>query len=140
MNEIKNDDVPVAAGPRKKAPAFYVGETVGRYPTMPVDVERHPNGACPSPRNKIMRRIIRKALLDSHRGISKGLKLVRDMRMQAREVARKAGRSNRWAERLLQKELAIHQPAYVPETKAERRRARNVDDAIANVVSKGRQA
>jgi hypothetical protein len=137
MNEIKNDDAPIS-GPRRKAPAYYVGETVGRWRAMHPDVERLPNGAVPSKRNKAARRLIRKALLNSHRPIERGIRLVRDMRAQALEVARAEKKSTRWGLRLLAKELAIHQPAYVPETKAARRAAKYVDDAITAVLNIGK--
>jgi hypothetical protein len=61
------------------------------------------------------------------------------MRVQALEVAKDEGKSTRWGLRLLEKELAIHQPAYVPGTRAERKLNKGmVNDAIAKVVSIGR--
>ncbi len=49
--------------------------------------------------------------------------LARDMQAQAREVAKEEGKSTRWARRLYEKELTIHQPKYVP-TKKEMRKMR----------------
>jgi hypothetical protein len=71
------------------------------------------------------------------------------MQDQARELARTEKKSTRWARRLYDKELAIHQPVYAPshkELRAIRTAARKaqregraagvVDDAISQLVDK----
>ncbi len=102
-----------AYGPRTQSPAYYVGESLGNKQILKPDVQRHGNGAAAGIRDKGARRIIRRAFGERLRNIAGGLKLVRDMRMQAREVAHATGRSRNavrhLAKRLLAKELALHQ-------------------------------
>ena len=106
-------------GPLRRAPAFYAGETYGRYIVQYQDVERYPNGALPSKRNKLARRIIRGALKNSFSRTTKPLRLAQGMRAQAYDATReeKGSKRGRAARRLLAAELAIHQPVYVPSQK-----------------------
>lgn len=169
----------VKLGPRRRAPVYYIGETYARgrgrkgsraprsmqYP----DVERNANGSLPGIRNKAARRIIRNAFGRKLSRISKGLDAARAMKMQAREIASESrvekiddhhngNRSTRfastsgdtrWARRLFDKELAIHQPVYAPgkkELRAMRTKARalkrrqmkgaSVNDAIGDLVDR----
>lgn len=105
-------------GPARKAPEFYAGETYGPNTIQYPDVERYPNGALPSKRNKFARRIIRSAFKARFSSLTKPLRLARGLRAQAYEVAKddqpKTAKRGRWARRLLAKELAIHQPVYAP--------------------------
>lgn len=138
-----------APAPRRRAPEFYAGETFGRqkaktpsgrtvrvprsvqYP----DVERHANGAVPSKRNKLMRRMIRKALKKRFSKVEQARKLPQAMLEQARVIAEENGRGSRFARRLYEKELAIHQPVFVPERAEDRRDNRDEQkDAIAQLV------
>lgn len=131
-------------GPRRKAPMFYAGETWGRHHVQYPDVERYPNGALPSKRNKFARRLIRGALKRQFSSVEKALRLPRAMKAQALEVARDSGKSTRWARRLFDNELAIHQPVYVPSQKelrairTEKRRLKRQGkvDAITALVEK----
>lgn len=129
-------------GPRRRAPAYYAGEHVGKYRMQYPDVVRHRNGTLPGLRNKLARRLIRKVFkaraVKSVRSprVNEGLVRVREMRRQARDLAsdrttkiedhhngnrsaRFASTSGdtRWAQRLFEKELAIHQPVYCPDKK-----------------------
>ena len=142
---------PVALGPLRRAPRFYAGETyAGRQINYP-DVERYPNSYAPalrgktaSVRNKHMRRLIRGALKRKFSKVEQALKLPRAMQEQAREIARVEGKSNRWARRLFDKELAIHQAVYVPSQKETRlirtvkraRKRRGGVDAIEALVDR----
>lgn len=101
-------------GPRRAAPMFYAGESYNEHDVQYPDVERYPNGALPSKRVKPMRRIIRAALKKTFSRLTKSLRLAQGLKAQAYEVARDEKRSGRYARRLLAKELAIHQTAYVP--------------------------
>jgi hypothetical protein len=135
-------------GPRRKAPMFYAGETYGRRKMLYPDVERHSNGATSSTRNKAARRLIRKAFKQHHSRVEKGIKLVRAMKAQAVEVIgdehydRSKTAQARMARRLLAQELAIHQPAYVPENLRALRTARRKlkrhgkQDAISQLVER----
>lgn len=144
----------VKAGPRRRAPQWYAGETYGKrrmgrtwpktrgrsiqYP----DVERYANGVVPATRNKHMRRLIRGALKRKFSRVESGLKLPRAMLEQARLIAKEQGKSARWARRLFKKELAIHQPVYVPSQKELRalrtakRKLKRKQDAISQLVDK----
>lgn len=135
------------AGPRRKAPAFYAGETYGRNRVQYPDVERWPNGALPSKRDKLARRVIRGALKRTFSSLTKSLKLAQGLRAQAYEAARdeqpKGAKRGRRARRLLAKELAIHQIVYVPadlraERTAKRKRIRAglAGDAISALVDR----
>lgn len=130
------------SGPRRRAPMFYAGETYGRRRVQYPDVERYANGVLPSKRNKIMRRLIRSALKRKFSTVETALKLPRAMLEQARLIAKENGKSSRWARALFAKELAIHQPAYVPADlraeRAERRRLKRAGkkDAIAQLVDR----
>jgi hypothetical protein len=132
------------AGPMRRAPQFYAGETYGRHDIQHKDVERHPNGAVVGIRNKHMRRLIRRSL-----------KLARAMQAQAREIIadqhpKKSRHAKaRLAKRLYEMELAIHTPRPNAPTRAERRAQASllkknpiseiVDmDAISQVVDSGR--
>lgn len=139
------DDVP--HGPRRKAPTYYAGETYGRTVIQYPDVERHPNGALPSRRDKPARRIIRAALKRRLSSLTKSLRLAQGLRAQAYEAARddqpKGAKRGRWARRLLEKELAIHSPVYVPADlramrteKRKRVRAGLAGDAISELVDR----
>lgn len=139
----------VAQGPRRRAPAFYAGETFGRHIINYPDTERYPNGALPSTRNKIMRRIIRGALKRRFSKVEQGLKLPRAMQAQARELAaeqikgaEKRAARGRWARRLFTRELAIHQARPGEATRKQRRayakllKKHGQKDAIAQLVDK----
>lgn len=137
-----NDSTPVL-GPRRKAPAFYAGETYGRRIVQYPDVERHPNGALPSRRDKPARRLIRGALKKRFSSLTKSLRLAQGLKAQAYEAARDSDRSGRWARRLLARELTIHQTVYVPadlraERTAKRKRLRAglTGDAISELVDR----
>jgi hypothetical protein len=145
---MSTEEAPVY-GPQRKAPHYYIGEHVGKYRTVRLDVERNKNGSLGGIRNKAARRIIRAAFKDSHSSFTKGLKLARAMQDQARELARTEKKSTRWARRLYDKELSIHQPVYAPshkELRAMRTAARKakrkglsngvVNDAISQLVDK----
>lgn len=132
-------------GPRRPAPMFYAGEAYGPRGVQYPDVERHPNGALPAIRNKHMRRVIRRALKAKFSSLTKPLRLAQGLLAQAYEVARDEKKSGRWARRLLAKELAIHQAAYVPshdelrkQRTAKRARLRKglAGDAISALVDK----
>lgn len=138
------EERPPVAGPRRRAPKFYVGETYGRHKINYPDVERYPNGAVPGVRNKHMRRIIRGALKRSFSSVEKARKLPQAMLEQARLIAKENGKSSRFARRLYAQELAIHQTVYAP-TKPELRamRAKNrklkregKKDAISQLVDR----
>ncbi len=117
------------SGPRRRAPAFYAGETYGRHIIQFPDVARHANGAVASKRDKQARRLIRGALKRRFSRVESAMKLPRAMQAQAREIIRDApatriddttgrtlriGKSPRAAHRLFASELAIHEPVYVP--------------------------
>ena len=110
-----------ALGPLRRAPAFYAGETYGRHIVQYQDVERYPNGAPPSKRDKLARRIIRSALKRSFSRLTKSTRLAQGLRAQAYEASRDEqppdAQRGRWARRLLAKELAIHQVVYAPSQK-----------------------
>jgi hypothetical protein len=153
-------------GPKRKAPDVYIGETIGgrmrggvlkggtrqifggRRTTFP-DTERNANGSLKGVRNKISRRVIRKAFLRSHSTVEIKIANARALNAQAAEVARDNKKSTRWARRLVVKELAIHQPVYAPdhkELRAMRTAARKakrkgfssgvINDAISAVVDR----
>lgn len=133
------------AGPARNAPMFYAGESFGGRLVQYPDVERYPNGGLPAKRDKRMRRVIRRALKARFSSITKPLRLAQGLRAQAYEVARDEKKSGRFARRLLEKELKIHQAAYVPDSKELRKlrtekRARIrkglVGDAISALVDK----
>lgn len=142
-NESKSE----MQGPRRKAPEWYAGETFcGRHVQYP-DVERYPNGALPSKRNKLMRRVLRGALKRKFSRIESARQLGQGMLLQAYELARdeEPRKSGRWARRLFAKELKIHTPVYAPDGKTLRkirseRRARlrrgEHPDVIAALVDK----
>ena len=139
---MSNEPTPVS-GPRRKAPAFYAGETYGRNRVQYPDVERWPNGALPSKRDKLARRIIRGALKKRFSSLTPALRLAQGLRAQAYEAARDDKRSGRWARRLLAKELEIHQTVYVPAdlralrtAKRKRLRAGRAGDAISELVDR----
>ena len=148
MNEDKNigplSGLPPTEvqGPRRKAPGYYIGETVGgrlrpkgtrgaqhdqmkfggnrvNYP----DVERYPNGAIAGKRNKAARRIIRKAFMKAGSRVEKNIRLSRAMKAQAREIVhddhedKSRTAQSRRARRLYEAELALHQTVYVPDSK-----------------------
>jgi len=135
-------------GPRRKAPVVYIGEHVGKYRTMHQDVERNANGSLSGIRNKISRRIIRAAFKRSHSRVEVQIANARALKTQAFEVARENKKSTRWARRLVDKELTIHQPVYAPDQKAlrtmrtaarkakRRGEAKPIDDAISAVVDR----
>jgi hypothetical protein len=136
------EDRPV--GPRRRAPMYYAGETYGRHRVQYPDVERYPNGALPGIRNKLMRRLIRKALKRKFSTVETARKLPQAMLEQARLIAKENGKSARFARRLYAQELAIHQTVYAP-TKPELRamRAKNrklkregKKDAISQLVDR----
>lgn len=146
----------VKAGPRRRAPMYYAGETYGRrrigrtgaktrgraiqYP----DVERYPNGALASKRDKAARRLIRGALKRKFSKVETALKLPRAMLAQARLIAKENGKSPKWGRQLYEKELAIHDPVYAPsqtELRALRTAKRKLkrqgkQDAISMLVDK----
>jgi hypothetical protein len=143
------------AGPMRRAPQFYAGETYGRHDIQHKDVERHPNGAVVGIRNKHMRRLIRGALKRRYSKYDRSLKLARAMQAQAREIIadqhpKKSRHAKaRLAKRLYEMELAIHTPRPNAPTRAERRAQASllkknpiseiVDmDAISQVVDSGR--
>lgn len=139
----RTDDV--LHGPRRKAPAFYAGETYGRHVVQYPDVERHPNGALPSRRDKLARRLIRGALKKAYSSLTKALRLAQGMKAQAYEATReeKGSKRGRAARRLLAAELAIHKTVYVPEDlraerteKRKRLRAGLAGDAISELVDR----
>lgn len=131
-------------GPRRQAPKYYVGETYGRHRIQYPDVERYPNRALPGARNKVARRMIRAALKRRFSSVEQALKLPRAMKAQAREVARDEKKSTRWARRLYDRELAIHQEVYVPSqkelramrTKARKDKRAGKQDVISQLVDK----
>lgn len=141
---MPNEPAP-ASGPRRRAPAFYAGETYGRNRVQYPDVERRPNGALPSKRDKLARRVIRGALKKRFSGVS--FRLAQGLRAQAYEATRedKATKRGRAARRLLAAELAIHKTVYVP-TKPELRAMRTkiragqmrdrAKDAISELVER----
>lgn len=110
----------VKLGPARRAPEFYAGENHGRRKVQYPDVERHANGALPSARNKVARRIIRGALKRRFRRVEQALKLPRAMLAQAVEIiqeqhpTKSTSAKMRRARALLAMELAIHSPVYVP--------------------------
>lgn len=114
-------------GPQRRAPHFYVGTHVGRIPLVYPDTEVFENGAVPGVRNKAARRVIRAAQKRKHSQVEKGLKLVRDMKLQAVEVVTdtkkdKSPEARRHlANALLREELSLHRPVYVPSQKELRR-------------------
>lgn len=115
-------DEPVpTSGPLRAAPTYYIGETYGRHILVRADVARYQNGIVAGIRNKLARRVLRGAVGRSEGGVNAGLRLARALMVQAREVAKEAGKSSRFARRLYEKELALHQPARQPKTRAERR-------------------
>lgn len=133
------------SGPRRKAPAFYAGETYGRHVVQYSDVERYPNGALPSRRDKLARRIIRGALKKKFSSLTKSLRLAQGLRAQAYEATReeKGSKRGRAARRLLAAELAIHKTVYVPADlraerteKRKRLRAGLAGDAISELVDR----
>ncbi len=111
-------DAPLFIGPLRRAPAFYAGETFGRRPVQYPDTERYGNGALASRRDKLARRVIRAGLKRTYSSLTKSLRLAQGLKAQAYEAARdeqpKGAKRGRWARRLLEKELSIHQPVYVP--------------------------
>jgi hypothetical protein len=113
----------VCLGPLRRAPAFYAGKTYKGQKIQNHDAERYRSGAIVGTRNKAARRLIRKALKRRYAKTERAPQLARDMQAQAAEVAKAEGKSNRWARRLYEKELAIHQPVYAP-TKKELRKMR----------------
>jgi hypothetical protein len=131
-------------GPKRRAPTYYAGETYARRILNYPDVERFPNGGIAGIRDKAARRLIRSALKRKFSKVEKGLGLPRAMKAQAREVARADGKSTRWARRLYEQELAIHQAVYVPsqkETRAIRTQKRKLKregklDAIGALVDR----
>lgn len=136
----KTDEV-LKHGPLRRAPAYYIGEHVGKYVVVRPDVERHQNGALPGTRDKHARRLIRAAFLRSKSSIERGLRNVRAMKAQAFEIAKDEKKSHQWARRLFAKELAIHQAVFVPDARkarTEKRKAkrRGEKDAIAKLVER----
>ena len=154
MNEDKNvgerSGLPPTEtqGPRRKAPGYYIGETVGGYRVNYPDVERYSNGAIAGKRNKAARRIIRKAFMKAGSRVEKNIRLSRAMKAQAREIVhddhedKSRTAQSRRARRLYEAELALHQTVYVPDSKELRkmRTARRKQkregrkDAIAKLV------
>ena len=132
----------VKAGPRRRPPAFYAGETYGKYRIQYPDVERYNNGVVPGKRNKFARRVIRGALKRKFSRIESALKLPRAMQAQAREIARDNKKSTRWARRLYAQELSIHAPVYVPadlralRTAKRKLKRQGKQDAIAQLVDR----
>lgn len=129
-----------AFGPRRRAPDFYAGETYGLHVIQYPDVERWPNGALPSKRNKFARRLIRNALKRKFSRVETARKLIQGMTLQAYEIARDEKSSGRYARRLLAKELKIHQTVYAPDSKTLRKirtekRARLRRGEPADVIS-----
>lgn len=108
-------------GPKRRAPRYYIGETCGRFRTVFPDTERNPNGSLPGIRDKGARRVVRAAFKRSHSRVESGLANARALRAQAFEVARDNKKSTRFARRLLDKEMAIHQPVYAPDQKTLRK-------------------
>lgn len=111
-------------GPRRRAPRYYAGERYSGHRINHPDVERYPanyvpalRGKTASIRDKAARRIVRGALKRHYSSVEKALKLPRAMLEQARLIAREEKKSPRWARRLFEKELAIHEPVYVPSQK-----------------------
>lgn len=139
---MSNEKIDLPAGPRRRAPAFYAGETYGRRDMHYPDVERYPSGALPSTRNKFARRLIRAAFKRHHSKVERGLKLPRAMLAQAREIARTEKKSKQWARRLFERELAIHEPVFVPKdlravrTEKRRLKRQGKKDAITQLVDK----
>jgi hypothetical protein len=132
------------AGPRRRAPTYYAGEHRAGRPMLHPDVERYPNGAVAGVRNKFARRLIRNAFGRHFSKVEKGLKLPRAMQEQARLIAKEQRKSSRWARRLFERELAIHDPVYAPnqkELRAMRTAKRKLkrqgkQDAISALVDK----
>lgn len=110
-------------GPKRRAPRYYAGESVGKHPMLYPDTERNPNGSVPGIRDKGARRIIRKAFAAIFSPVERGLRRTRALQAQAREVisnehGKKSSSAQRHrARRLLAAELAIHQPVYAPDKK-----------------------
>lgn len=136
-------------GPRRRAPRYYIGKMVGRHAAVYPDTEYNANGSLPGIRNKAARRVVRAAFKKSHSRVETQIRNARALKAQAFEVARENKKSTRFARRLLDKELAIHQPVYVPsqkELRAMRTAARKakrkgqstgvVEDAISAVVDR----
>lgn len=150
-------------GPRRRAPQYYAGETLGRRRIQYPDVARYPmsyppalRGKVASKRDKQARRLIRGALKRTFSKIEREMKLPRAMQAQARELIRDApsrrtdssgvtawiGKSPRAARRLYASELAIHEPVYVPENlrafRTEKRKLKRQGklDAIGQLVDR----
>ena len=141
---MSETDLNTNYGPKRHAPEFYAGETYGRRKMLYPDVDRHPNGALPSKRNKLARRLTRSAFKRSFSRVERGLKLPRALLAQARVIAKDTGKSSRWARRLFARELAIHKPVYVPSQKelramrTERRKLKRQgkQDAISALIDR----
>lgn len=128
----------------RRAPQYYSGTHVGKHVTQYQDVARYGNGVIPGVRDKAARRIIRKALKKRFSSIERALDLPRAMQAQAREIARDVGKSTKWARRLYDKELKIHQPVFsltkkqrrAIRSEARKRKRKGEPDAIAQLVEK----
>lgn len=107
-------------GPYRKAPQYYVGETIGSRQVNYPDVERYPGGRIPGVRNKLARRRIRGAMRRTFSAIERGLLRARALKAQAMELARDDKKSTRWGRRLFDRELALHQPVQMPNQKEAR--------------------
>lgn len=105
----------VKAGPRRRPPRYYAGEVYAGHRINYPDVERYDNGAVPGIRDKAARRIIRGALKRRYSKVERDRRLGQGMLAQARELAHdenpraKSCAKGRWAKRLFERELAIHQ-------------------------------
>jgi hypothetical protein len=125
----------VKLGPLRRAPAYYAGEKYKGQRIQNPDVERHGSGAVTGVRDKAARRLIRKALKRRFAKTERAPQLARDMQAQAVDAAKAEGKSNRWARRLYEKELAIHQTVYAPSKKELRKmRTQKRKDARAGKV------
>lgn len=122
MND--NDKIEVQ-GPRRRAPRYYVGETVGRRPINYPDVQRYPNGALPGIRNKLARRRIRAALMRANSTIEARVAKARHLRLTIPSY------NSHEAKRLFEKTLSLHMPAPSYDSRALRTEFRKAKRAAA---------
>lgn len=133
-------------GPRRKAPRYYAGLTYGRFrgrgsygksarrstslvkhkrPMVYPDTEHNKNGSLAGIRNKAARRLIRGAFKRQTSSVERGIKFARALKAQAVELVRQEpkhkGKSpsalSHIARKLLEAELSIHEPVWVPSKK-----------------------
>lgn len=113
-------------GPFRKAPHYYVGETVGRHTVNYPDVERNPNGTIAGIRDKAARRQIRGLMMRSFSRIDsrirKGRQLGQKMLDYAEGVIEEKKLSKkglrRRAKKLLAKALSLHKPVEQVDSRA----------------------